>query len=180
MLMHNFSKREKVIIFIAAIALVIGFYFLVIHYPCKTRLAEIEQEKVTVEDETMLANIMLDSYRGMKNELDQIFAMPEDEITYMPEYDNVVTLMSILDGIIPRSEYNLSQSVGTEGNIAKRTMNFNFSASDYEHAKEILEQLQGTGYRCLMQNLTIAPSDGSVTGRDVKVSGSIIFYELVV
>lgn len=180
MLMHNFSKREKVILFIAAIALVVGFYFLVIHYPCKTRLAEIEEEKVTVEDETMLANIMLDSYNGMKNELDEIFSMPEDEITYMPEYDNIVTLMSILDGIIPRSEYTLSQSVGIEGTIAARTMNFNFTAANYEQAKEILSQLQGTGYRCLMQNLTIAPSDGSVTGSDVKVSVGIVFYELVI
>lgn len=179
MLMHSFTKREKIIIFIAAVALVIGFYFLVIHYPCKTRLAEIEQEKLQVEDDTSIASIMFQSYSGMKKELDEIFAMPADEITYMPEYDNVVTLMSMLDGIIPLAQYNISQSVSVDGTIASRSISFNFAASDYEAAKVVLDRLQSTGYRCLMQNLTIAPSDGSVTGRDVKVSGSIVFYELV-
>ncbi len=179
MLMHSFTKREKIILIIAAIALVIGFYFLVIHYPVKTRLAEIEAEKLTVEDERMVADIKLASYNKMKNELDEIFAMPAEEITYMPQYDNAATLMSILDGIIPRSEYSISQSVSQEGNIAARTVNFNFVADDYMQAKQILGKLQSTGYRCLMQNLTIAPGDGSVTGKNVKVSGNIVFYELV-
>ncbi len=179
MLMHSFTKREKIILIIAAIALIIGFYFLVIHYPVKTRLAEIEAEKLTVEDERMVADIKLASYNKMKNELDEIFAMPAEEITYMPQYDNAATLMGILDGIIPRSEYSISQSVSQEGNIAARTVNFNFVADDYMQAKQILGKLQSTGYRCLMQNLTIAPGDGSVTGRNVKVSGNIVFYELV-
>ncbi len=179
MLMHSFTKREKIILIIAAIALLIGFYFLVIHYPVKTRLAEIDAEKLTVEDERMIADVKLASYNKMKKELDEIFAMPAEELTYMPEYDNAVVLMSILDGIIPRSGYSISQSVSQEGTIAARSVNFNFTADDYMQAKQVLGKLQNTGYRCLMQDLTISPGDGSVTGRDIKVSGNIVFYELV-
>ncbi len=179
MLMHSFTKREKIILIIAAIALLIGFYFLVIHYPVKTRLAEIDAEKLTVEDERMIADVKLAGYNKMKKELDEIFAMPAEELTYMPEYDNAVVLMSILDGIIPRSGYSISQSVSQEGTIAARSVNFNFTADDYMQAKQVLGKLQNTGYRCLMQDLTISPGDGSVTGRDIKVSGNIVFYELV-
>ncbi len=177
--MHNFSKRETAIIIVAAIALLIGFYFLVIHYPVKTRLAEIDAEKIAVEDERVIADATLVSYNRMKKELDEIFAMPAEELTYMPEYDNVTNLMSILNGIIPPSGYSISQSVSQDGSIAARTVNFNFSADDYMQAKQILGKLQSTGYRCLLQNLTISPSDGNVTGRDVKISGNIVFYELV-
>lgn len=180
MLMRSFTKREKIVLLLLSLVLVAGFYFLAIHYPVKTRLAEIEVEKVEVEDQTTVAMAMAQRYRSMKNELDEIFALPEDEITVMPLYDNRQTLTLYFYEVFKDTAPNLSfGNVKTEGNIAQRTISFNFTAESYESAKSILQQLTGTGFRCQLQNVTLSPAEGDVESDEIKVSGSIIFYELM-
>lgn len=179
MLMRNFSKREKSIILAAVIALIIGFYFLVIHYPVKRNLEEIARNKVTTEDMIALATAKASIYRNMKEELDEIFAMPEDEITVMPEYDNIETIDMLLHSILPGDYAIQFGDVTMDGIVATRNISISFPASDYDNAKSILSQLVGTGYRCLMQNLIISPSEGDITGNNLNVSVNIVFYELV-
>lgn len=180
MLMHSFTKREKIVIFILAIALLIGFYFIVIHYPVKTRLEEIAIEKADVEDQTTISMAVLENYKKMKTELDEILAMPEDKLTYMPEYDNVETLTFYFNTVFAGTAPNLSfSSVSIDGNIASRTISFNFTSDSYQSAKKILTLLTGTGYRCLMQNVTISPTEGDIERDELRVSGNIVFYELV-
>lgn len=180
MLMHRFTKREKVIIVILAIALVVGFYFMVIHYPVKTRLEEIELEKQQVDDETTVALAVAAQYKNMKTELEEIFALPEDEITVMPEYDNKQTLIHYFNSVFADTAPDLRFSgVKTKGSIASRTIGFNFTSPDYASAKDILRKLTGTGFRCLMQSVSLSPAEGSVEDDELRISGNIIFYELI-
>ncbi len=180
MLMHSFTKREKIVIFVLAIALVIGFYFIVIHYPVKTRLEEIAIEKTEVEDETTISMAVLENYKKMKDELEEILAMPEDKLTFMPEFDNVETLTLYFNTVFAGTAPNLSfSSASIDGNIASRTISFNFTAGSYQEAKNILTLLTGSGFRCLMQNVTISPTEGDVAHNELRVSGNIVFYELV-
>ena len=180
MLMRGFTRREKIVLLFLALVLVAGFYFLAIHYPVKTRLEEIESEKMEVEDQTTIAMAMAQRYRSMKNELDEIFALPEDEITVMPLYDNRQTLTLYFYDVFKDTAPNLSFSnVKIDGNIAERSISFNFTADSYETAKTILQQLTGTGFRCQLQNVTLSPSDGDIESDEIKVSGNIVFYELI-
>lgn len=180
MLMHSFTKREKIVVFVLAIALVVGFYFLAIHYPVKTRLEEIELEKMDIEDQTVVAEAVLANYNKMKNELEEIKSVPEEELTYMPEYDNKQTLIFYFYNVFAETSPDLRfDTPKIEGNIASRTINFNFTADSYESAMEILRLLTGTGFRCLMQNLTVSPTNGDLSKDELRVSGNIVFYELV-
>lgn len=177
---RSFSRREKVLMLVLALVLVAGLYFLLVHYPVSQRMDEIELENEEILFEKDVADSRLAVYNDMKAELDEIFAMPEDEITVMPEFDNIQTLMNIFNDIFQGTGQTLNfDNVTYNGNIASRTMRFSFSAADYAQAKSILERLTGTGFRCLMDSVSFAPTeDGSVESGALRVSGTITFYEL--
>ncbi len=180
MLMRSFTKREKIILLILVLFLIAGFYFLVIHYPVTTRLEEIESEKLMVEDQTNLAIAKGQVYVNMKNELNDIFAMPFDKITVMPAYDNRSQLFydyqSIFEGLAPDLRFD---KVKIDGNIAQRTVSFTTTVPDFNAAKDFISKLTGTGFRCLLQNITVSPTEGDLENNSIRLSGNIIFYELV-
>lgn len=181
MLMHSFTKREKIVLLVLVLFLVAGFYFLMIHYPVTTRLEEIEAEKLNVEDQTTLAIAKGQVYVKMRNELNDIKALPLDKLTVMPVYDNFQALFAyfrgIFDGVEPDIRFSEAK---VDGRIATRSMSFSFTAPDYETAKSVLRKFTGTGYRCLLQNVTISPEDGDMQSNALRVSGTMIFYELII
>ena len=180
-LTRRFTRREIVLMLVLVLIFLIGMYFYLVHYPITQRLEEIETERDEIAFNTEIAEMRLGVYQSMKAELDEIFAMPEDEITVMPEYDNIETLINyfhfVLNGTDPVLNYD---AVTVNGKIAMRTIRFSFTAAGYDQAKLILGQLAGTGYRCLMQSVSIVPDEngGEVETGALKVSGTITFYEL--
>lgn len=180
MLMRSFTKREKIVMLVLALALIVGFYFLAIHYPVKTRLEEIELEKAEVDEQTMIASAMLANYNKMKTELEEIFAEQNENLTVMPEYDNKQTLIYYFNSVFAETAPNLQFSQARiEGNIASRSISFNFTADSFDSARSVLELLTGTGFRCSMDNITISPTEGDLEHDELRVSGNIVFYELV-
>ena len=59
-----------------------------------------------------------------------------------------------------------------------RTVRFSFSAESYDHARQVLTELTGTGYRCLLESVSLGPDNGDVFTGKLSVSGSITFYEI--
>lgn len=182
LLNRRFSRREIALILLLVVILLVGMYFYFVHYPITQRHAEIEEEREEIALSTEVAEARYAVYQSMKSELAEIFAMPEDKLTVMPEYDNIQTLMNyfhviFVDGTNEALNYD---SVSVNGNIAKRTVRFSFTAVSYEQAKEILGQLAGTGYRCLLENVSLVPAEsgGEVETGALRVSGTITFYEL--
>lgn len=180
---RSFSRREKFLLLLLVVVLLVGLYFLLVHYPIVTRMAEIETETDDVLYEQEIANARLAVYNTMQDELKVIFAMPADELTEMPAYDNAETLMLHLNRIFAGTNQRLSFDeirVGEESNVAERTMRFSFDATSYKEARGVITDLTNTGYRCLLDSLSISPTDdGSVETGALGVSGTITFYELV-
>lgn len=180
MLMRSFTKREKIILLILVLFLLVGFYFLVIHYPVTTRLEEIESEKLMVEDQTNLAITKGQVYVKMKNELNEIFALPFDKITVMPAFDNQTQLLYNYQTIFADLSPDLRLGdVKFEGGIAVRTVSFTVTVPDFAAAKDFVKKLTGTGFRCLLTNITVAPEEGNLETDAIRLSGNIVFYELV-
>ncbi len=185
---RSFSRREKLLMLFLVLILLAGLYFYLVHYPITSRLEEIDEETDEVLFQTDIANTRLGLYNDMKSELDEIFAMPEDQITVMPEYDNIQTLMNMFNVIFAGTQQNLSfdEVKINDNNVAERTVRFSFNADSYDHARQILSALTGTGYRCLMNSLSFSPvaSQGqeksNVENSGLRVSGDITFYEKVV
>lgn len=182
MLMRSFSRREKALLVILALILVVGLYVLLVQRPVEAKLDELALEAEDLDLQTQVAQIKLSQRNEMRAELDEIFAMPQDEITVMPPYDNLETLMVQLDGIFMGLEPKLSfPEVRFEEGIATRTIQFEFAAPSYDQARAILTRLTRTGNRSLLDGLSITPADrtgGSIQQGTVEVQGTIYFYEL--
>lgn len=205
MLMRSFTKREKALLLVLVLIVLAGLYMLLVHNPVENSLARLAGEKEDAELLVQVAQVRAARYNQMKNELEEIFSQPKDQITVMPPYDNTKALMVELNHIFGELEYNLTFSdvVFQEG-VAIRAVQFTFDAPSYEVARNIIDRLGHTGNRSLMNTLTIAPSEngrvthvdnivrnlgrndgvGSSQGVDhilagpQTVSGTITFYEL--
>ena len=180
-LTRSFTRREQVMIIVLVLTILVGLYFYAVHYPIVNRMDEIAQEHEELALKTEVAEARYAIYQSMKAELEKIFAMPKDELTVMPEYDNFQTLMNYFNVIFQGTDPSLNfDAVRVDGKIAARTVRFSFTAEGYAQAKRILGQLTGTGYRCLMENVSLVPVDNEeeVETGALKVSGSITFYEL--
>ncbi len=192
MLMRSFSRREKVMLIILALVLVVGLYVLLVQRPVEAKVDELTLEKEELELKQQVAEIRLGQYNKMKNELDEIFAMPKDQLTVMPPYDNIETLMVQFNAIFMGLEPKLSfPAVQFEEGVATRPIQFEFAAPSYDQARAILTRLTRTGYRSLLDGLSIRPEGADSVTRDgflqinrsiregsVLVQGTIYFYEL--
>lgn len=184
---RSFTRREIILLLVLALLLILGLYFYAVHYPIVNRTAEIDAEMDDVLFKLDVAKTRQGIYNSMKTELDEIFKLPEDELTVMPEYSNFQTLLNHFNTIFDGHEPVLSfDTVTFNGNIAARTVRFTFLASDWEEGREILSQLTSTGYRCLLDSLSFTSAGGDTNREDfyvesspLKISGSITFYELV-
>lgn len=176
---RKFSGREKLLMLALVLVFLVGLYFYAVHYPITDRLAEIEAEEEELLFQQEVADTRLAIYNSMKAELEEIFAMPEEEITKMPDFDNRQTLLNYFNLIFAGTDQVLTfDEVRFNGNVAERTIRFSFNAYDFEKAKEVLANLTGSGYRCLLDSLSFGPSGGTVEDGELRISGSITFYEL--
>ncbi len=192
MLMRSFSRREKVMLIVLALILVVGLYVLVVQRPVEAKLEELALEVEDLDLKTQVAQIKLGQRNKMKKELDEIFALPKDQITVMPPYDNLETLMVQLNTIFMGLEPKLSfPEVQFNEGIATRPIQFEVVIPSYDQARAILTRLTRTGYRSLLDGLSITPATETTVDRrgqllggqsiqqgTVALRGTIYFYEL--
>lgn len=195
MLMRSFTRREKVMLVILALVLVVGLYFLCVHRPVEAALAKAAEEQEELDLQIQVAQIKLEQRNKMQAELDEIFALPKDQITVMPAYNNLETLMVQFDSIFMGLEPKLNfPDIKLNEGIVTRPIEFEFEAPSYEEARAILTRLTRTGQRSLLEGLSINPketvrldrrgrvietqSGWSIQQGEVLVRGTIYFYEL--
>lgn len=197
MLTRNFTKREKFLLLVLVLIVVAGLYVLLVHTPVERNLARLAQEKEEAEIVLQAAQIRMARYNQMKDELEEIFAQPQDELTVMPPYDNTKALMVEFNHIFGELEYNLTFSnVEFNENVAVRAVQFRFDAPSYAEARLIIDRLAHTGNRSLMNTLSISPTEEEGLSSNINLrgnlgiqrhiqegpqtaSGTITFYELV-
>lgn len=176
---RRFTTREKILLLLLIVILLVGLYFFLVYYPIKKDLEEIDQQKLDVAEKQDIADIREGIYDKMQAELEEIFKMPEDQITTMPDYDNVEDLMRKFNVIFEGTKYTLSFSVEqAKDGIVTRPIQFTFRADNYEKAKTVIDDLTHTGYRCLLTNLSVSPASGDVESDALSISGTITFYEV--
>lgn len=175
---RRFTLREKILLLIFILILLVGLYFFFVFYPVHNSLTEIDTEKQALEDRIMIQEARKGIYDDMKEELEEIFALPEDQITYMPDSDNRQDLMikfhAIFEGIEETINYG---SANLSNGIYSRTFSFSFNISSFEEAKRVVTELTRTGYRCLLNNISVSPSNSSdIEEGSLHISTSITFY----
>lgn len=177
---RRFTLRERILLIIFIVILLVGLYFFLVFYPIRNSLNEIAAEKEKYEERIQVAEIREDIYEMMEEELEEIFKLPEDQLTYMPEYDNIQDLMVKFNGIFTGLEPQISYGQATlRDGIYSRSISFSFSISSFEEAKRVITELTKTGYRCLLNSISVLPSNSSdIKEGALRISGSITFYEI--
>lgn len=170
---HKFTTREKVLLIVLVVILLIGLYFLLVFYPVKRDRERIAAEKEEIESRIEVQQIVTRLYDDMQEQLKTM-----DKSTYMPEYDNIEQLTFKLNTIFADVKERLNYSESEQDGIVSRVIAFSFEATGYDQAKTILTSLTTTEYRSLLNSLNITPKSGNVETDVLTISGTITFYEL--
>ena len=112
----------------------------------------------------------------MERELEALFADGAEPVA-IADYDNLQPVMFELNGILQSTpEYSLSfGTVDTEETIVRRQILLSYTSGSYEAAKEVLQRLHDSAYRCMLDNVSI--SIGERDEGNVSVSASLVFFE---
>lgn len=177
------TKEIVVIIFLL---LVLGFaaYWNFVQRPVKEALDWCAAETDNLNIQITALNARKQKQDEMQAELDAIKAKGDAPV--VPDYDNLDKVMAFLYNVLATTkDYRLSvQSVAksSEGsaNIVRRSMSLEFTAEDYDSAKEAIRKLQNSEFCCRLGAMSFARNTNestSVLDGSVRVNMNITFFE---
>lgn len=173
---RQLTARELILLGMLLVLVLVGGYVMLYYMPMTAELDRLEQEKLSCEDQLAVAQIQVEDKRRMEQELEELFAANPNPLSIAP-YDNLQPVMFELNGILQSTpEYSLSfGTVDTEETIVRRQILLSYTSGSYEAAKEVLQRLHDSAYRCMLDNVSI--SIGERDEGNVSVSASLVFFE---
>lgn len=175
---RRLTARELVLLGILAAVLLVSGYVMLFYLPVTAELDRLANETELCRAQLTAAQQRAEEKQRMERELEELFAQPEPP-QGMPAYDNVQQVMFELNAILASAEeYALSFGTVDAGeSIVHRRISLSFTSGSYEQAKAVLQQLHGSVYRCMLDDLRLSLDSGQQDS--VTVSGSIVFFEYV-
>lgn len=173
------SGKDGILLLFLGILLIGVIYYLTFYSPLQKELTDLSNQSVDVNSQIEIASAKVASMNSMQAEVDEILSRPADQITEIAPYDNAKVVMTELNSILSRSlEYKLTFSdPRMEGNgTVRRAVSLSFTSDSYATAKDIISDLAGSHWRCLITNLSVN-SNGNVSDGAVSVTASITFFE---
>ena len=176
LLSRDFTFREKVCIGIFSLILLILLYFYVIDQPVRSGIREAESNAEVLQTELAGVEGKISELEAMEEELQ---AMQEDDaIGRMESYNNSKQEVAFInDTLAASSDYSFSfDEVTREGNLIRRPLVLQYTASDYQTAVNIVEKLEKCPYRCVIGEVRCETEDDGTA----SVSLTATFYETLV
>ena len=171
---RKLTVREWILLGLLAVIALVSGYVMLFCMPMTARrdtaLSETELCRVEIE----AARLKVEEKRRMEQEA--LFADGAEPVA-IANYDNLQPVMFELHTILSGAEdYSLSfGTVDTSQSIVRRSISLSFTSRSYESAREILEQLCGSAYRCLLDSVSI--SVGQSREGNVSVDGALLYFE---
>lgn len=173
---YTFSLKEKIIILILVLILMgLGYYYF-IDRPIRADMKAAEYAKEDLMVELDIMNVKVAQLRQMRSELENMSA---ENTSYMESYNASKQEISFLNDILRGTErYNIDFSdVSMDGDLIRRPFSLQFSTSDYEGAKNIINQLYNSKLRCLIADININSDKNSFDEGVIHVVLNAYFYE---
>lgn len=173
---RQLSARELILIGMLLVLILVGGYVLLFYMPMNSELDRLAQEQASCEDQLQVAQVQLEDKHRMERELEEIFAANPNPLSIAP-YDNLQPVMFELNGVLQSTpEYTLSfGTVDTEESIVRRRIQLTYTSGSYESAKQVLQQLHDSAYRCMLDDVSISIGEQDESG--VSVNASLVFFE---
>lgn len=173
---RQLSSRELILIGMLLVLVLVGGYVMLFYMPMNAELERLEQEQASCEDQLLVAQVQVEDKHRMERELEEIFAADPNPLGIAP-YDNLQPVMFELNGILQSTpEYSLSfGTVDTEESIIRRRIQLTYTSGSYESAKQVLQRLHDSAYRCMLDDVSITVEEQDDGG--VSVNASLVFFE---
>lgn len=175
-----FSKREKALLVILALLILVALYYFFVQRPVTETLetADSQIENLKIQGDVLEARAI--KMNNMKKEIEQLKA--SGNAVDIPEYDNLATVITFLNTVLSgKEDYVATFAEPTLGgdNIARRSVQISFTAPSYESAKAAVEALQNCPFLCRVDGVQMAPANNAslTNSKSVATSVTIVFYE---
>lgn len=179
---RKFSLREKILMSILAVLLIVCLYVLLVDQPVRNTVAEAAVRKENAESTMMIETAKLAKMRKMQAALAELSEGTQADV---PDYDNAKEVIRLLNRALSQAdEYDLSfPPVEMNGQIACRTIDMTFTCNGYDTAKNIMQVLYDSPYRCEITALSFVDEDreedapASIETGKLAANATVRFYE---
>ncbi len=176
-----FTKTEKLLLLILAIALLCLCYYRFVFVPVQDRIAA--ADTAPLEDELTAEQMKASQIQTMQQEIAE---NQGNETGVVQSYDNFTAEANALNAIFQAAStfnFSFSQPIA-DGDAVRRSIGIDFTASDYQVAHSIIQQIHDCPFRCLIRDINItaqgvngAQGSANVSNSPVSVSLNVTFFE---
>lgn len=174
---RDFTTREKALLLVLTLILICAGYYLVVDQPVRSAINEAKSQQDELNTELMLLQTKATSLSRMQSELDSI--EEDGTLGKMGSYNNSKAELDELNQILQDANtYDISFSdVTRDGNLIRRAFSLTFSASNYNKAQDLVNQLCTGEWRCLVSDIRVAADGEDLETGAVNVGVTATFYE---
>ena len=168
------TLREKVLMGILAMLLVLCAYYYAFYTPVLQKIADYKDEIAFLDEQNLILDAQVEKMNLMQNELDAIVSGEMGTVKELPAYDNSQNVMHSLSFILQSAnQYTVSfSSVEEEESTVRRQVKLAYDCSSCESAKKILQQIYESEYRSLIKDVHLSCGEESY-----HVSVEITYFE---
>lgn len=184
-LSRDFTRKEKILIALLLLVLVGLAYYQFLDQPVRESIANAQAEQASLQTELDGLNAKIAVLEVMQREIDDLQAA--GFVSIMPSYNSRDTEFSLLNDVLANTtQYSISFSdVSRDGDQIRRNFSLQFTVHNYAEMESILEQLTGSGYRCLLGDIrcsigTVRRDNLSEPEDVISISATATFFETMV
>lgn len=169
--MRKLTLRERVLLILLAIIVVISAYVMLFSMPLDQKSQTLTEEIALADELALQLELRLGEKQRMERELQQL-ETAEDAPAVMPEYDNLQAVMMELHRILANcDEYSLSfLGDETENQVYCRQVVLPFTCGSYEEARNVVQQLRDSDLRCMIDSVEIQEEENGGVSAMVTVT----------
>ena len=143
------SARENTLLVVLAIIMLFGVYYIFVFENVRSQMDEIEMKTSFVLDEITMKTTVLADKNVMEAKVNEMLALPQNEISVLPVYDNEEELLRELAIILqPTFGRTIDFSpIQVNDDIVRRKLNITFGIDSYRSLRKVVDDIYSTGYR---------------------------------
>lgn len=181
MMNRVFTRREKCLLLLLTVLLLGLGYVKLFLEPLQRNLAVMEDRQAAAADQLLLEQTKLAQLQTMETGLEEM-RNAGAAAAEIPAYDNVENVMVQLHAILAAAqEYSLTFSdvqIGEAG-LVSRPIQLTFTAGSYAAARQIIDNLSNSRYRCTVESLSAAAEQDLRRDNPVTVNLTMTFFEKI-
>ncbi len=176
---RELTKREKILLLIFAIMIILLGYYKIILEPIDDQISNYEGMQLQEETEVDTKTTQAVKMSVMEKEIEKAKAggIKRD----VPDYDNSAVLLPKLYEIMDSAtDYSMTfRDVVTEGNVVSRGIDITFQTRSYTQARKIIDKIYDMGYALEISDITMQSTSSTGNTSSMSTYINVTFYEAI-